>query len=226
MAYASAVKDHPVAEVGPFAALDELGDRELDLHRILFGGPLPAPDQPAEMGVNGDAGNVEGISQDDVGGLSADAGQRDEFIQRRGHLAVEPFHQFLAQPHQRVRLVPVEPGGADDLFELCAVGLRVVQRGAVLLEQCGGGEVHALVGALGRENRRDGQLEGIREVQLAVHMRKCLCQRAIHSSGPADETEAGLAVSFAGALGHSHKSQRTEMPGHRRTVLLRTGGNS
>jgi hypothetical protein len=58
---------------------------------------------------------------------------------------------------------------------------------------------------LGGQNRRDGQLERIREVQLAVHVRKCLCQLTIHSPGPADETEAGLAVSFAGAFWHSHK---------------------
>ena len=79
------------------------------------------------MGVDGDPGNVERVAEDDVGGLAADAGQRHQVVHGVGHVAVEPFHQFLAEPHQRVGLVAVEAGGPDELFEFGAVGLRVVE---------------------------------------------------------------------------------------------------
>ena len=50
-----AVEDHPVREHGPVALGDERADRVLDLDRVGLGGPAPAPDQPPEVGVDGDA---------------------------------------------------------------------------------------------------------------------------------------------------------------------------
>src|SRR5205814_5074575 len=65
----AAVEDDAVRQHGPVALLDELGHRELDLHRVLLGGPRPPPDQPLEVRVDGQPRYVEGIAEDDVGGL-------------------------------------------------------------------------------------------------------------------------------------------------------------
>src|SRR3954463_10395042 len=68
MADPAPVKNNPVAQQRPLAALDQLADGMLALDRFFDFRPPPPPDQPAEMGVDGDAGDVEGIAEDHVGG--------------------------------------------------------------------------------------------------------------------------------------------------------------
>src|SRR4051794_38282673 len=61
--HAAPVEDHPVAQQGPLAALDQLADRVLDLDRVLFGSPAPATHQAAEMSVDSDSRNVECVAE-------------------------------------------------------------------------------------------------------------------------------------------------------------------
>ena len=75
MTHPSAVEDHPVAEQRPFATLDQFSDGVLDLDRVLFGSPAPAPGQPAEMGVDGDARNAERVAEHHICGFAADSGE-------------------------------------------------------------------------------------------------------------------------------------------------------
>ena len=100
----------------------------------------------------------------------------------------------MAEPDQRVGLVAVKTSGSNQLFEFGAVGLRVIQRRAVALEQRRGGEVDPLVGALGRQDGGHRQFKRIGEIQLAVNMRKRLRQCAIHPAGAADQADAGFVV--------------------------------
>ncbi|PQM49443.1 hypothetical protein C1Y40_00335 [Mycobacterium talmoniae] len=224
MADPAAVEDHPVAEQRPLVTFDEFADGVFDLDRVLLGGPPPAPHQPPEVGVDGDAGDIEGIAEDDVGGFAAHPGQGDQLGHGGRHLPVEPFHQSLPEADQRGCLVTEETGGADEVFELGAVGLGVVQRGPIAGEQRRGGQVDALIGALRRQDGGHRQLERRGEVQLATHFRKRLRQCAIHPTGPAHQPDAGLfgpppgqfvargggrRSSTGGRLGHGHLRQGT-----------------
>ena len=76
--HAAAVEDQPVAEHRPVPLREQRADLVLDLDRVVLGGPAEAAGQPAEVGVDGDAGDAEGVAQHHVGGLAADAGQRDQ----------------------------------------------------------------------------------------------------------------------------------------------------
>jgi hypothetical protein len=57
-------------------------------------------------------------------------------------------------------------------------------------------------------------------------MWKCLCQLTIHSPRPTDETKAGLTVSFAGTLGHSHENSLLIGTDRPYPNTARTGDNS
>ena len=56
--------------------------------------------QPADVGVDREAGEVEGHAAHDVGGLAAHARQGDEIVQSGRHLSVEALDQRLRHAHQ------------------------------------------------------------------------------------------------------------------------------
>ena len=89
---------------------NEQADGGFDLHRIGLACPLPAAAQPAEVRVDRDAGDAEGVPEHHVGGFAAESGQGDEIGHPVGHLTVEPLDQGLTQLDQRRRLVSEEPG--------------------------------------------------------------------------------------------------------------------
>ena len=68
-------------------------DLVLDLDRVLLLGPAEAAREAAEVRVDGDAGDVEGVAEHDVRRLAADPGQRHEVLQTRRHLAVEALDE-------------------------------------------------------------------------------------------------------------------------------------
>src|SRR5690606_16017605 len=74
-------------------------------------------------------------------------------------------------PEQALRLVPVEPRGADDLLQLLLPRRRKIVRRGVAREQRRRDLVHPLVRALRREDRRREQLERVAMVQRALRVR-------------------------------------------------------
>ena len=144
------------------------------------------------MGVDRDAGDAEGVAEDDVGRLSPDSRQGDQVLEARGHLAAESLAEHLAQPDERRRLVAEEPGGPDEGLELVAVGGGVAGGGAVAREQRRRDLVDPLVGALGAEDGGDHQLERGAEVELAVGVRIEGGELLVDASRAPDEREAGL----------------------------------
>ena len=84
VAHPPAVQDQPVAERGPLRLRDQLHQGELDLHRVVVLGQAEPAREPADVRVDRDARRVEGVAEDDVRGLAADAGQRDEIVERCG----------------------------------------------------------------------------------------------------------------------------------------------
>ena len=128
MADPTTVEDHPVTEQRPVAALNKLTNRVFHLDRIGLFGPSPTPDQPAEVGIDGNAGDAESVAEDHIGGLASDAGQGDQLIQGRGHLTVESLDKLSPEPDQRVGLVAVEAGGPDELLKFGAIRSRIIFR--------------------------------------------------------------------------------------------------
>ena len=111
VAHAAAVEDHPVAEHRPVALREQLAHLGLDLHRVVLLRPAEAPGQPAEVGVDGDAGHVDFVARDDVGRLAADAGQRLRGLELGGAPRRRTARRAPApKPDQRVRLCPEEAG--------------------------------------------------------------------------------------------------------------------
>ena len=124
MADAAAVPDQVVAEHHPVALGEQRADGVLDLDRVGLLGPAEAAGEPAEVGVDGDAGDAEGVAEDDVRGLAADAGQRDQVVEPRRHLPVVPLDEGGAELEQRVGLGPEEAERADDLLEVARAARR------------------------------------------------------------------------------------------------------
>ena len=186
------VEDDPMREVRPLLAFDELAHSMLDLHRVGLLRPSPAPDETAEMGVDGDPGNPERVAEHHIRGLTAETGQRDKFLQGARHLAVETFDERLPQPDDRVRLVPVEARRPDHLLEFGAVGLRVGAGRGITGEERGRHLVDADVGALRGQDRGDREFQRSGEVEFAIDMRKRDLQGPVHPAGTADETQMGF----------------------------------
>src|SRR4051812_6379805 len=96
VARATSMEDDDVAEHRPVLAHEEPPDLVLDLDGVLLLRPPEAAHEPAEVRVDGDARNVEGVPEHDVRRLATHTGQRDEVLQPRRHLAVEVLEERRA----------------------------------------------------------------------------------------------------------------------------------
>jgi hypothetical protein len=134
--------------------------------------------------VDGDAGHAEGIAEHDVGRLPPEPGQGHQVLEPGRHLAAEPLGQLLAQAHQRAGLGPVVAGGVDQVLELGPVRPRVGRGIGVAGEQRRGDLVDLLVGGLGREDGRHGQLERRAEVELHPRVGVQLAELAADATRP------------------------------------------
>ena len=86
----------------------------LDVDRVVALGEAQAVRHPQHVRVHRDAlGDVEGVAEDDVRGLAADARQRDEGGHAPRHLAPVALDEAPREAGDAARLRPVEAGGAD-----------------------------------------------------------------------------------------------------------------
>src|SRR5262245_15159860 len=120
MANPAAVPDQPVRQHRPFPLGEERAYFLLDLLRVHRCGPAKAPGEPAEMGVDGDAGDGERVAEHDVGRLPADSRQGDQVSQRAGYLSAEPLAQRLPEPDEAGGLGAEEACRDDDLLYVLA----------------------------------------------------------------------------------------------------------
>ena len=181
-----AVEDHAVAEVGPLLLRHQLGDLGLDLDRVLLRGPAEPADQPAEVGVDGQPGDAEGVAEDDVGRLAA---RRPGRVTRS---AIRPG----TSPSNRSTSAWLRPRTEFAFARKKPVGLRISSSSARSAPAQGDGVgvageqrrrhlVDHLVGGLRRQHGGDQQLEGVGEVELAVRVGVDDGELAGHPPGPA-----------------------------------------
>ena len=137
----------------------------------LAGETQPAG-ETADMGVDDDAlGEVEGVAEDDIGGLPAHAGELVEMFHGPRNLAAVIFDQGGGAPADGFRLGAEEAGRADEAFELGGGNVgKMLGRGAAL-EKGGRDFVDPVIRALGGEDGGDEELEGILVVEFAMGVR-------------------------------------------------------
>ncbi|CAG6397921.1 hypothetical protein SCOCK_60254 [Actinacidiphila cocklensis] len=183
MADPAAVEDDAMRQHRPLRLREEPRDVLLDLLRVLGGGPAEAPGQPSEVGVHGDPRYAEGVAEDNVGRLAADAGQLDQVFEAAGDLAAEVVAQRRGQAEHRAGLGAEESRGPQDLLQRRRIGRRHRLRRRIQREQRRRRLVHPQVGGLRGQHGGDQQLEGILEVQLGVGVRIHLGQFAVDPPG-------------------------------------------
>ena len=161
--------DEEVAPEGP-GVLGDLFDEVLfDFDRIFLLGQTEALAQAGDVGVDDDAGfDAVGVAEDDVGGFASDPGEMGEGFEFAGDFAFVVVDECLGGGTDIFRFVAEEAGGTDEVFEVFlargghAFGVRV------FLEEGGGHQVDAHVGALRGEDGGDEELEGAVVVEFAV----------------------------------------------------------
>ena len=62
------------------------------------------------MRIAGNPGRIKHIAQKDIGGLSANPGQREKLFHCIGHPAVKSIHYYLTALLDIQRLVPIKTG--------------------------------------------------------------------------------------------------------------------
>jgi hypothetical protein len=113
------------------------------------------------MGVHDHPWLPERPTQDDVGGLAADAVQLEQLFHRLWDDPAETLVELARHHLDGARLLMIEPGRLDAGLELGGVCRREVGGRLISREQRRRHLVHLRVGALGRENRGHQQLKRV-----------------------------------------------------------------
>ncbi len=122
---------------------------------------------PQHVRVDGEPRKPERHTAHDVARLAADAGNGDQILERARHDAPVPVGHRARHADEAPRLGTEETGGTDELLHV--LGIRRGERLGVGIRREEGRRhhVHASVRALGRQDGRRQQLEGVLEIQSA-----------------------------------------------------------
>lgn len=150
------MKNQQVAQQAPRRPWKQCHEVRFDLLRIGFSGQSEALGDPTDVRVDDDADvDSEGIAEDDVGGLSCDAGEREKI----GHGGWDVAAMSVGdQGHRTMQVLGLVPPEIEGFYVRLDVGggcVRVVLRRRERLEESGRRLVHPDVGRLGTQNRRD-----------------------------------------------------------------------
>ena len=107
----------------------------------------------------------EVITEHHVGCFAPYTRQRGQLFHASRHSSGMAFDQNLRRGNNVLGFVPVEAGRADDSHQLIQVGSGVRFDASVTLKKHAGHLIDAHIGTLRGEDRRDQQLERVREGQ-------------------------------------------------------------
>ena len=147
--YLPAVPDELVGEVDPVLFRNDRHKVKLDLDRILFFGESDALREPFDVGVHDDSRNPKGTSQNYVGGLSSNTGQRHQVLHVGGDLSPVLFHQSPAARLDVFGLIAKEPRWPNQCLQLRKRYPCIVPGCSKLFKKCLGDLVDPNVRALG-----------------------------------------------------------------------------
>src|SRR5215212_1894028 len=155
LARSAPVEDQEVGEDGPLLFWHDLHEVLLDLHGVLTLREAQSVRDAADVGVDDDAlVRAEGVAEDDIGRLAADAGQCYELGHSTGDLSPMLLHEGAGHAPQGAGLVAIEAGRADVLLERAGGGAGEVFGLVVLREEILRHPVDLHIGGLGGEDRR------------------------------------------------------------------------
>jgi hypothetical protein len=162
------VEDQRIGRLRPLRRRRRGAELLLDDFRIVAARDADPVRDAQHVAIHGQSRNAKGVAQNDVGRLAADAGKRGELRHRLRDVPMMPFADRCRHAGERFGLGAEEAGRLNLRLELG--GGRPVQRRRVwiALEQRRRDLVHALVGALRGENRRDQELVRRGEVKLGI----------------------------------------------------------
>ena len=123
------MEDQPQAEAGPLGSRDQLRHVRFDLDGVRALGQAQSPREPGDVSVDGKSRDAEGHAEHHVGSLPADAGQGNQVLDPRWHLARKSLNQGGTAGDDRFRLDVKKPGGLDEGLD--GLGIGVGQRGGI-----------------------------------------------------------------------------------------------
>src|SRR5713101_5744352 len=212
VAGAPAVNDQKRCGLDPLGSGQESAELVMDLLRVVRARESEALGDARHVRIHGQGRYAEGIAEHDIGRLPAHPGQLHELFERARDLSAMPLDQGPAHAHEGASLGLEEPRGVNLLLEGRRLRARPVFGLAVALEERARHGVHALIGALGRENGGDKQLEGIAEAELDTGRRIGAGQPRQYPRGPrGSRRSAGLPD--RGAAGMARAPRATPAPG-------------
>lgn len=152
--------DQPVAQVNPFLLRKEEHQVLFDFHRIFFGTQPQSVAEPFDVGIDHHSGaSTHRRAENAIGRFPPDARQLDQPFHFIGHLALMFGRENAATLADILRFVPIKPGALDHFFQIVKRSFGEILGRGIFFEQRGGHLIDADVGALGREDRRDEQLQ-------------------------------------------------------------------
>ncbi len=161
--------DQGVAEPDPAGGRDRRVQVALHLFRIGLLRPAEPAGKAPDVGVDDDAARgIERRAENDVRGLAADTREGEERVHRPRNRTAVLLGDGPGGASDRLRLGVEEPGRPDDFLERAARRPRERRGVREAPEDFGRDEVDAGIGALGRENRRNEELEGRGVAQRAA----------------------------------------------------------
>jgi threonine aldolase len=166
---------------------------QLDPVGVLVPGKAQPPGQSLHVSVHRKVGLIPDVHRHHPGGLRSHPGKCCQLGPRRGDLSPVPLHQRRRHALEGTRFGAEEAAASDEPFQLG--GVRRGQRAGVGVapEHLGGDHVHPLVGALGREDDGDHELQGRGVVQLDPGFGHRFAEPVQDSERPATAGGGGLA---------------------------------
>ncbi len=171
----------------PVWSLHERLKVALDGIGVVMNREAKTPSQSADMRVDGDTGDAEGVAEYHVGGLAPDPAQSDQVLHRCGDLPVVPLDEVPRKPEEGLRLRAEEPCRPHEFLNPLAGRCRKGHGVGVGGEEGGGDLVDPDVRALRGEYGRDEQLERIPEVKFTASVRVFLSEEAEDPTGTLDQ---------------------------------------
>lgn len=156
----SAVVDEHVVKIQPILFGNKAHQISLDPVRIFLLAQPQSQGKTPDMGVDSNAlCLIEGTGENDVSRLPGHTGKSDELFHAVRDIAVEIFHDLLADIDEASRFVPEKACWSDHLLQLFLVGSCQIIDSGIFPEKKGSDLVNLLVRALGGQNRGHQNLE-------------------------------------------------------------------
>jgi hypothetical protein len=165
---AAAVILHQVAKAHPLFLGNNFDEISFDFVGIGLGGETKSLRETHHVRIDADGLFAEGVSKNNIRGLSADAREADEILQVVGHVAAEALHEFFAAIVNRFAFVTIEIDLADLPLESGQRRTGVISRRAIGFEQLRCYFVDQIVAGLGSEDQGDQELQWIGEVEIEL----------------------------------------------------------